>query len=104
MKRHILCYLATLLPVTVSALTTDQACLDDCIRDGGRKLQCLTQCSTDIPTVIRKRPLATPAPPRQANGLPETDMLGEMMAQAEAACKVGNKQACLNLKQMKAGK
>jgi len=84
---------------------TNQACLDDCIRKGTGKLQCLNYCSSDdLPFRPRQKPQASPAKPRQANGLPETDMLGEMMAQADAACKAGNKQACLNLRQMKAGK
>ena len=84
---------------------TDQACLDNCIHQGNKQLQCLSYCSTDdMPFQPRKKPKASPAKPRQANGLPETDMLGELMAQADAACKAGNRQACVNLQQMKAGK
>lgn len=91
-----------MLAMPARALVTDQGCFDQCDQQAGSRLQCLTRCSRDDTPVTkgRVRPKATPVPKPV---IEQDEMFVQLMAQADAACRVGNQQACLNYRQLKAG-
>lgn len=88
------------LPLVAGA--ANDACLSDCLKQGG-KLRCVQSCGSDDLVVRgKKKPARLPHSEPVPSG--EVDMYRELMAQAEAACAEGNKQACRNVQAMKAGK
>lgn len=86
------------------ALVTDQGCFDQCAQQAGSRLQCLTRCSRDDAPLAKGaiRPRATPIP-EHLPVIEADEMFVQLMAQADAACRAGNKQACVNYQQLKAG-
>lgn len=88
------------LPAFAGAV--EDACLRDCLKQGG-KLRCVQSCGADDAMVRgKKKPARLPHSEPVANG--EVDMYRELLEQAEAACAEGNKQACRNVQAMKEGK
>lgn len=91
-----------LLASPARAWDDNQACVDRCLTQAD-KLRCLRECSAADVSSLRKGKVK-PLPQSEPAELEEADFLGQMMAQAAAACKQGNKQACRNLAAMRAGK
>jgi hypothetical protein len=93
---------ALLIALPLRAGAANDACLNDCLKQGG-KLRCLQSCGSDDVIVSGKKKSAR-LPHSEPVRSGEVDMYRELMAQAEAACAEGNKQACRNVQAMKAGK
>lgn len=91
-----------LIALPLIAGAADDACLNDCLQQGG-KLRCVQRCGPEE-VMVRGEKKSVHLPHSEPVPVADVDMYRELMAQAEVACAQGNTQACKNFQVMKAGK